>query len=191
MTSSVAPKRPRAHQDRDLLSRVQHVGGLLQHSVVRQLCRARIADAGMGRAVNQRRVFIVQQLQVVGQDHASDDALRGGDANGTINKLADLSGHAGHVDVVSRHVLEEVLEVDFLLVVGSKGGTGLLADNGHDRHVVGLGVIQSRQQMDRAGARSRIAKPDLAGELGVGGGHEGRHLLVAHLNVLHLAFGFF
>jgi len=39
--------------------------------------------------------------------------------------------------------------------------------------------------MDRAGARCGVAKSDLASELGVRRRHEGRHLFMANLDVLH------
>ena len=68
--------------------------------------------------------------------------------------------------------------------MSADGGARLLAYNGDDRHVIHLRVVQAGQQVDRARPRGGVAKPDLAGELGVGRGHEGRHLLVANLDVL-------
>jgi len=45
--------------------------------------------------------------------------------------------------------------------------------------------------MDRAGAGGGVAKPDLAGELGMRGGHEGCHLLMPHLHIVHKLLGIF
>ncbi len=45
-------------------------------------------------------------------------------------------------------------------------------------------VVEPVQQVDRARPRGGQAHPDLSGELGVGAGHEGRHLLVAHADIV-------
>src|SRR5256885_13035617 len=42
----------------------------------------------------------------------------------------------------SRHVLEQRLEVDLLLVGPAHGGASGLADDGHDRHMVQLRVVE-------------------------------------------------
>src|SRR6185312_11851206 len=78
-------------------------------------------------------------------------------------------------------VLEEDLEVDLLLVVGPDRMALLLADDGQHRLVVELGVVEAVDQMHGARARGGYAGPDLAGELGLGTGHEGGHLLVPGL----------
>ena len=70
-------------------------------------------------------------------------------------------------DEVGGDVLEQRLQVDFLLVVRADRRARLLADDGDHRHVVHLGVVQPVQQMDRARAGGRVAEPDLAGELGM------------------------
>ena len=75
-------------------------------------------------------------------------------------------------------------EVDLLLVVAAEPGPRLLADDRHHRLVVELGVVEAVEQVDRAGARGGHADADLAGELGVGAGHERGHLLVADLDEL-------
>ena len=104
--------------------------------------------------------------------------------------MPDLAGDAGRLDVVARYVLEEILQVDFLLVVRAERRASLLADDRDDWNVVGLGVVETRQQMDRTWTRGRVAKSDPTGELGMGRCHEGRHLLVANLHILHLVLGF-
>ena len=40
--------------------------------------------------------------------------------------------------------------------------------------------------MDGAGAGGRVAEPDAAGKFRMRAGHEGRHLLMADLNVFHV-----
>ena len=57
-----------------------------------------------------------------------------------------------------------------------------LADDGHHRLMVQLGVVQPVQQVDRPRPRGGHAHPDLAGELGVPARHERRHLLMAGLD---------
>jgi hypothetical protein len=47
-----------------------------------------------------------------------------------------------------------------------------------------MGVVHPGEQVRRAGTGGRHADADLAGELGVGRGHERRHLLVADLDEL-------
>ena len=81
-------------------------------------------------------------------------------------------------------VLEERDQVDLLLVAAAERRARLLADDRDDRLVVELGVVEAVQQMDRARAGRGHADADLAGELGMAAGHEGRHLLVADLDQL-------
>jgi hypothetical protein len=48
--------------------------------------------------------------------------------------------------------------------------------------MIHLGVVEAVEQVDGAGTGRRQADADLAGELGVRAGHQGRHFLVAHLD---------
>jgi len=94
-------------------------------------------------------------------------------------------------DEFTGDVLEQVLQIDFLLIRGSEAGTSLLSDECHDRDVVELGVVKAVEKMDGARSRGRIAKAHLAGEFGVSRGHKGRHFLVTDLHVFHEILGFF
>ena len=89
-----------------------------------------------------------------------------------------------YVHVLAGHVLEQRDQVDLLLIVAAERGALLLADDRDHRLMVELGVVEAVQEVDRAGARGRHADAGLAGELGVGAGHEGRDLLVRHLDEL-------
>ena len=89
--------------------------------------------------------------------------------------------------VLVRDVLEEIREVDLLLVAAAERCHGLLADDGDDRLVVELRVVQTVQEVDRAGARGGDADADLAGELRMAAGHERGHLLVANLDELGIS----
>jgi len=57
-----------------------------------------------------------------------------------------------------------------------------VADDGHDRHVVELGVVEAVEQVDGARAGGGHADPDPAGELGVADRFERAHLLVPRLH---------
>ena len=61
-------------------------------------------------------------------------------------------GHHGHVLV--GHVLEQRMQIDFLLVVAPQRGGRLLADDRHDRLVVESRVVQPVEQVDRLRART-------------------------------------
>ena len=96
--------------------------------------------------------------------------------------MAHLGRVGGHVHVFVGDVLEQRRQVDFLLVVAAEGRAALLADDGDHRLMVELGVIQAVEQMDGARAGSGQADADFTGELGMAGGHEGRHFLVPRLD---------
>jgi hypothetical protein len=98
-----------------------------------------------------------------------------------------LSGLHARLHELRGHVLEQDVQVDLLLVVRAEREGLLLADDGHHRLVVELGVVEPVQQMDGARARGRHADPDLAGELGVGAGAERGDLLVPGLDELDLS----
>jgi len=76
------------------------------------------------------------------------------------------------VHVIAGDVLVQRHQVDFLLVVGAQADAGLLADDGHRRHMIFLGIVQAVEQVHRAGAGGHHADAWLAGELGMGAGHE-------------------
>ena len=86
-------------------------------------------------------------------------------------------------------VLEQDRQVDLLLVVAAERGARLLADDRDHRLVVELGVVEAVEEVDRAGPGGRHADADLAGELGVGAGHERGHLLVARLDEVDPVLG--
>ena len=121
-------------------------------------------------------------LDVVGDDEAGDGALALGDAHAAVDEVAGLRRRHAGVHVAAGDVLEEVLQVDFLLVVAADRRARLLADDGEDRLVVEAGIVKPVQEMDRAGTGGGQADADLAGPFGVGAGHEGRFLLVPGLD---------
>ncbi len=58
-----------------------------------------------------------------------------------------------------------------------------------DALMIHLRVVQAVQQVDRPRSGRGHAHPDFAGEFSVGAGHEGRHLLVAHLHESDVLLG--
>jgi hypothetical protein len=137
----------------------------------------------------RRHLDRLHRRQVVRHDHTRDRPLRQRDPHRAIDQVPDLRRLHRHLHVLVRDVLEQRHEVDFLLVVAAERGPRLLSDDGDDRRVVELRVVQAVQQVDRAGSGRGQAHADLAGELRVAARHERRHLLVPDLDQLRVAVG--
>ena len=144
----------------------------------------------MGVPVRHRRILVREFLEVVGDDDAGDGSAGRCDANGPIDQMPHLARHARRRDVVGGHVLEQGLQIDFLLIARADRGARLLTDDGDDGNMVHLRVVETVQEMDRARPGGRVAETNLASELGVRRRHERRHLLMANLDVLQLPLGF-
>ena len=114
----------------------------------------------MGRAVRHRRILVIHQLQVVGQDDAGDGAFRLRNSDRAVHHVTNLTGHSPDGDVIARDILEQRDQINFLLVAGAERGARLLADNGDDGLVIHLRVIEAVEEVDRAWAGGRIAEPD-------------------------------
>ena len=187
VSSSLAPERALAGEDRDLLALVEHAGRALEVLVVRKHARARVADAGEDRAVlARRRLDGLLLLDVTREDEGRDAAPVERDADRAVDQVARLRGLHADLDELG-DVLEEHLQVDLLLVGGAERHAFLLADDREDGRVVELGVVEAVQQVDRTRAGGGDAAAELVGELRVPAGHEGRHLLVARLDELGVA----
>ena len=80
----------------------------------------------MHRAVLVRRLgHHLLGLHVVRHDDAGDGALRQGDAHGAIDHMAHLRGLVDHLDEGARNILEERLQIDFLLIAAAARTSGL------------------------------------------------------------------
>ena len=143
----------------------------------------------MQRAVRARRLLVGQLLQVVRQDQRGDAALADRDAHRAVDQMADLRRHRGLLHEGAGDIAEQRRQIDFLLVMAAERRAGLLAADRQHRHVVEPRVVKSRDQMRGARSRGGDADAELAGELGVGRGHERRHFLMAGLDELDLALG--
>ena len=144
-----------------------------------------VARARVDRSVLVRRLLHrVSVLHVVGDDDRGDRPLGERDPERAIDKVTDLSRLHRHLDELVGDVLEQRRQVDFLLVVAANPCARLLTDDRHHRLMVELCVIETVEQMDRAGTGGRHADPGFAGELGMRTRHERRHLLVPGLDEL-------
>ncbi len=135
------------------------------------------------------RLAVFGFLQVVGQDDGGDPALADGDADRPVDQMAHLRRRAGLLDEGAGDVLEHRRQVQFLLVMPAQGGKRLLAGDGEHRHMVHARIVEAGQQVRGAGAGGGDADAQAATELGIGGGHERRHFLMAGLDEPDLAVG--
>ena len=125
-------------------------------------------------------------LEVVWEDHHGDAALGLGDAIGAVDEVRHLRRHVGGLDVL-RHVLEDALQVEVLLVMRPDGRARLLPDERQHRLVIELRVVKPVQKVESARPLRREAHADLARELGMADGHEPGHFLVTNLHQLDRA----
>ncbi len=173
-------------QHRDLRAGVEDLGGAAQVGVGRQHAGRGDRAAAEDRPVLARRVLVGLLLDIGGHDHGGDRARRLRDPVRPVDHMARLRGRRDLLHVLARDVLEQHGQVDLLLVARAERDQLLLADDRDHGLVVELGVVETVEQVDRARAGGRHADADLAGELGVGAGHERRQLLVARLHELEL-----
>ena len=130
---------------------------------------------GTGQPMPRERVIVALRrighggffLNVLRKDHAGDGVLIHRDAEGAIDAVPH-GRRAGHGDAIfAGDILEERLQIDFLLILAADRGRRGLADDGDDRLVIHLGVVEAVEQVDRAGAAGGHADADRAGEFRV------------------------
>ena len=167
--------RSRADKHGHLLPRVEHLRGAAQVLILRDQAReGRESPTGKDRAVLARGLLVIGLSHVVRHDDAGNRTGRLGDADGTVDQVPRLLRDHADLDVLVRHVLEQVGEIHLLHVVASERHARLLADDGHHGPVVEFGVVEPVQEVDGPGAGGGHAHPHLVGELGVSSGREGR-----------------
>jgi len=180
----------RTDQHGDLGAGVEDVSGAAQLGRGRNHPRLGPAHAGEHRAVLARRGLDRLGLgDVLRDDHCRHGAVGQRDLAGPVDQMPRLPGHHARLDEVRCDVLVQRVRVDLLLERRPQPDALLLTEDRHHRLVVELGVVEPVEQVDRAPARGGHRAPDLAGELGVGGRHERRHLLVAGLDQLRVPIG--
>ena len=57
--------------------------------------------------------------------------------------MTNLARHAGHRDEIAGDILEQGLQVHFLLIVRADRGARLLTNDGDDRHMIHLRVVKT------------------------------------------------
>ena len=67
------------------------------------------------------------------------------DSNGAIDEMTRLRRLHHHVHVLVRDILEQHLQVDFLLVIPTERRARLLSDYRNDRLVIQLRVVETVQ----------------------------------------------
>jgi hypothetical protein len=121
-------------------------------------------------------------LQVARDDDRGRGPTRQGRPDRAVDRQRQLLRDVDLDEVLARHILEQRLQVDLLLVGAAHRAALGLPDDGDDRHVVEFGVVQTVQQVDRARAGGGQADADLARELRVPDGLQRAHLLVPRLD---------
>ncbi len=132
------------------------------------------------------RRLIVLLLDILGKYNHRDRASCGRDPDCPIDDVTKLR-RAGHLLDELGDVREHAVEVQLLLVAGAADRGFRLPRDCEHGHVVELRVVQAGDEMGRPRPAGRQADAELAGELGMGHGHECRHFLVARLDELDLA----
>src|SRR5437868_14117334 len=138
--------------------------------------------------MRERRLFVLKFLQVIREDYATYRSFVVSDPDRAVDQMTHLCRDTRKRDILA-DLFKQVLEIDFLLITRPQSGSRLLTNELNHGNVIHFGVVQSVQEMDRAWAGGRVAKPDLAGKLRMRRGHERGHLLMADLNVLHPVLG--
>jgi hypothetical protein len=111
---------------------------------------------------------------------SSPPSQRGPD--GAIKGVRQLLSHVHLDEVVAGDVLEQGLQIHFLLVAPAHSAACGLPDDRHHRHMIQLRVVQAVQQMDRARPTRGHAHAHPAGELRIPDCREGGHLLMPGLH---------
>lgn len=150
--------------------------------------RSAIADAGMHRTVDTRRLFVRQFLEVVRQDQRGSGPPCQGNPHRPVNEVADLCRHSSLMDELAGNILEQRRQVDLLLVVAADCRARLLADDGKDRLVIHARIVETGDQVGCARPGRGDADAKLTAELGVSRRHERGHFFVPRLNELDLVF---
>jgi hypothetical protein len=131
------------------------------------------------------RLLVLQILRNDQRRHRTESDRA---AERAVDRVPHLRGVHQRHDVLARDVLEQVLQIDFLLILAADRRRRRLPRDREHRDVIVLRIVQPVQQMDRSRPRRSEAHARLAGELRVRARHERRLLFVANLDKLDLVF---
>ena len=84
-------------------------------------------------------------------------------------------------------VHERSVEIELLLITRPADGCRALPANCEHRHVVLVRIVEAGDEVGRSGSAGGQTDAELAGELGIGDRHEGRHFLVPRLDEIDSA----
>ena len=93
------------------------------------------------------------------------------------------------MNVFTGDILEERAQIHFLLKMAAQRHPRLLAHDCHDALVVHLRIVKTVQEMDGTRTTGRQTDAHFTRKLAVCARHEGRHLLVPNLHVIHIFLG--
>ena len=151
------------------------ISGIGQLAAARHDVRHVVRDVALGPVLRRLRLE-------VDRDHdVRRLAVGEGGAAGLLDDVLDMR-RAHHAHRIGGRVHEQLVERDVLLGVGLDQVVVLRAGDRQHRLVVELGVVDAVEQVDAAGPRGREADAELAGELRIGAGREGRGFLVPDLD---------
>ena len=158
-TSSRAFSAPRPTRMATREPSIDDVGGLTQQ---------RFGGNGRGRLLPVAAVsFDVGRAAHLLGDRPLLDVLGDADVRDAAAAIGGANGHVDDVDGVRRahdalvelgHVDEELVEIDVLLIVHADQIVEGVAGDGEHRNLVALGIVESIEQMNAAGAGSRDSR---------------------------------
>ena len=169
--------------DHDLLALVQDRGGARELVLGRHMRALGHQVRDMVRDVALRTVVggHLLGLRVDRHGDVSDAPVGERRAAGEFDDVLGV-GRTHDAAVIDAHVHEQLVELDILLGVGVQQIMVLKARDGDDGLAVELSVVETVEEVDAAGTRGGNAGAEPSRPLGVGAGHEGGGLLVAHLD---------
>src|SRR6185437_555342 len=111
----------------------------------------------------------------------TDSASRQGSLNGLVHDIIHMRG-AHHALVVFADVHEELVQINVLLVMSADQIMKGMASNCQHWLTVALGVVQTIEQVNAAGAGGCQAHAQLAGIFSISAGGKGGCFLMPHLD---------
>jgi hypothetical protein len=182
-SSALAWSAPRPARNADLFSGVEDVRRLLQLGLLRN----RHAVGGhhgdvMLHIASRARIGLERHgLHVDRHGHVRHASPGERGSAGELHHVLHMRW-PHDARVVDADIGEQLVELDILLGMGVNQVVKLQAGDRQHRGTVELGVVESVEEMNPARPGGCKTDAELAGELGIGTGHEGSRFLVPHLD---------
>src|SRR6185437_14726215 len=140
------------------------------------------------RIVSVRRMrHCIHLGHILWNDHARHRPRRHRDAHSAIDHMTGSRRIYQAVAVLARDILEQGVEIHFLLITATERHRRRLSDDREHVLMIHLRVIQTVEEMDRTRSRCCKTYSQLARELRVRRRHERGLLLMSYLNEVQLA----